>query len=130
MDPADHLVLKTSTWEVRRRFDDLPESISMVGSPPPAKKVDDRLAGALRKYLSFDDEPWRAQGKCVELGTPVDVFFPGKGDSQKEAKAICARCPVRVQCDDYANRTNSTYGIWGGKIRHRHKKELSEDDGA
>ena len=84
---------------------------------------------AFRRWL-YDDEPWRARAKCVELAIPVDAFFPTKGASQKEAKAVCARCPVRIECDDYAKRTNSTYGIWGGVIRHRHKKELSEDEDA
>jgi hypothetical protein len=32
---------------------------------------------------------------------------------------ICAGCPVRVECADYAVRAREPYGVWGG---------LSEED--
>jgi len=31
-----------------------------------------------------------------------------------EAKAICATCPVREECLEYALETNQDSGIWGG----------------
>lgn len=31
-----------------------------------------------------------------------------------EAKAICAQCPVRAACLEFAIATNQPYGIWGG----------------
>lgn len=30
------------------------------------------------------------------------------------ARAVCARCPVRVACREYAVETGAPYGIWGG----------------
>jgi Transcription factor WhiB len=33
---------------------------------------------------------------CAGVG--VDVFFPERGDSYVEAKAVCAACPVREPC--------------------------------
>lgn len=42
-----------------------------------------------------------------------EIFFPEKGHSSKDAREICARCPVRAQClavfDDVI-----TYGVIGG----------------
>ena len=31
-----------------------------------------------------------------------------------EAKLVCASCPVREKCLDYAIRNYEMYGIWGG----------------
>jgi WhiB family redox-sensing transcriptional regulator len=47
------------------------------------------------------------------------VFFPtGNSDATAAqvavAKAICARCPVREDCLDFALLTNQQYGVWGG----------------
>jgi WhiB family redox-sensing transcriptional regulator len=39
---------------------------------------------------------------CVGVG--VDVFFPERGDSYIEAKAVCAACPVREPCRDAVDR--------------------------
>ena len=40
---------------------------------------------------------------------------------ERSAKIVCVRCPVRVDCADYAVRAREPYGVWGG---------LSEDDRA
>lgn len=50
-----------------------------------------------------------------------DIFFPEKGESPNEAKMICASCPVLPQCRDYQDRTESQYGVWGGRIKPRSK---------
>jgi WhiB family transcriptional regulator, redox-sensing transcriptional regulator len=48
-----------------------------------------------------------------------DLFFPissvGRSVSQiAQAKAICACCPVRRECQDFATANAPLYGIWGG----------------
>ena len=48
-----------------------------------------------------------------------DIFFPvsavGPGhDEVARAKAICARCPVRRQCLQFALATRQAHGVWGG----------------
>jgi WhiB family redox-sensing transcriptional regulator len=35
-------------------------------------------------------------------------------EQAEEAKAVCARCPVRTACLEFAIATNQPYGIWGG----------------
>jgi WhiB family transcriptional regulator, redox-sensing transcriptional regulator len=63
------------------------------------------------------DEDWRSAAAC--WSADPDLFFPvsafGKALEQvAEAKAICARCPVRGQCLAFALRTRQVHGIWGG----------------
>lgn len=60
--------------------------------------------------------PWTEHAACV--GIDPDIFFPPNGGeafkSSARAKAICATCPVRSDCLDYAIRERITHGIWGG----------------
>ncbi len=42
------------------------------------------------------------------------IFFPDRGGSSKAARAICARCPVRAECLQYALERGEMFGIWGG----------------
>jgi WhiB family redox-sensing transcriptional regulator len=37
-----------------------------------------------------------------------------KNAREAVAKAICARCPVRDECLEYALGTRDNHGIWGG----------------
>jgi WhiB family redox-sensing transcriptional regulator len=47
-----------------------------------------------------------------ELFFPVSAM-PSAADARK-AKLICASCPVRPQCLDFALRHAQEQGIWGG----------------
>ena len=42
------------------------------------------------------------------------LFFPEPGESDAEAKAICAACPVRAGCLAAALANRERYGVWGG----------------
>ena len=64
---------------------------------------------------------WRDHAAC--RGMPIDLFIHRLGERQivkriKEAKAVCAGCPVRPECLDealkYSTTTLECYGIWGG----------------
>lgn len=64
---------------------------------------------------------WRDDAAC--RGTDPELFFP-TGTARAtttaymsqvtEAKRICRRCPVSVQCLAWAVETGQGYGIWGG----------------
>lgn len=50
--------------------------------------------------------------KCRD-GDP-DAFWPPKGGSVDPAVRICASCPVRQQCADWALDHDERFGVWGG----------------
>jgi WhiB family redox-sensing transcriptional regulator len=66
------------------------------------------------------DEDWQANARC--RGADATLFFSPlvtetkqeKDAREAKAKAICAECPVRSQCLDFALNTREAYGIWGG----------------
>jgi WhiB family transcriptional regulator, redox-sensing transcriptional regulator len=69
---------------------------------------------------------WRDRAAC--RGTELSVFFPGRGESAEPARQVCAGCPVRQPCLDYAISHAITSGIWGGlaerdrrALRSRHR---------
>jgi len=55
---------------------------------------------------------WRELAAC--RGADLEVFFPGRGESAGPARQVCAACPVRQPCLDYAITNRITHGIWGG----------------
>ncbi len=66
------------------------------------------------------DDLWQVKASC--RGPQATVFFPPTSFERKDekelrearAKAICASCPVRKACLDYAIRIREPHGIWGG----------------
>ncbi|MGH8898970.1 MAG: WhiB family transcriptional regulator [Egibacteraceae bacterium] len=78
-------------------------------------------------FFGESDRPaWHAKAACAELST--DDFFPvgstgPASDQIARAKAICAACPVAVQCLDYALDTGQTDGVWGGKSEDERRAE-------
>lgn len=75
-----------------------------------------------------DDGPlaWMAKSLCVQ--TDPEAFFPEKGGSTREAKAICASCEVRRECLEYAIANDERYGIWGG-LSDRERRRYKRDEG-
>jgi WhiB family redox-sensing transcriptional regulator len=62
---------------------------------------------------------WQERGACREADT--DLFFHPQNERglarlrrDRAAKAVCARCSVRIECADYAIRAREPYGVWGG----------------
>lgn len=52
-----------------------------------------------------------AEPPCT--GVDTDLFFPTPGTSAADAKSVCALCPVRSECLQYALDVPQ-YGVWGG----------------
>ena len=74
----------------------------------------------------FDDAAWKKRAAC--RGSGVDVFFPEKRNGQttaRQARAICAGCPVRETCLDYALKHHDHYGVWGGMTDRQRRREWS-----
>jgi WhiB family transcriptional regulator, redox-sensing transcriptional regulator len=60
---------------------------------------------------------WREGVACLDADP--ELFFPigtqgGSLGQIEEAKRICRRCPVRLQCLAWALDTGVTDGVWGG----------------
>lgn len=61
---------------------------------------------------------WMADAACAGMDT--NLFFPaGTGHGRPagygvEAKAVCHRCPVRIECLNHALANGEQHGIWGG----------------
>jgi WhiB family redox-sensing transcriptional regulator len=83
-------------------------------------------------YEGPDGEPgnWRDLALCAEVDG--ELWFPEKGGSTREAKAVCSRCRVAGECLEYAMDVESRpwvdyrYGVYGGlapKARARLQRE-------
>jgi WhiB family transcriptional regulator, redox-sensing transcriptional regulator len=70
------------------------------------------------------DRSFMAHGKC--RGLDPALFFPERGDmaSIAEAKAVCAECPMRAPCRDYAHATAQEFGVWGGETAQARLRTL------
>lgn len=57
---------------------------------------------------------WMADGACV--GLDPEAWFPAPGEKVPAAvRKICQRCPVRLECAEYAiNNESRIEGVWGG----------------
>ena len=62
---------------------------------------------------------WMRDAACK--GTDPAMFFPEKGDKDRVAayaRQVCAKCPVRTPCAEYAiehlRTAERDVGIWGG----------------
>ena len=66
---------------------------------------------------------WQYEGKCRDAD-PTLFFHPegerGPRRSNREAaaKAVCANCPVMLQCRTHALAAREPYGVWGGLSEH------------
>jgi WhiB family transcriptional regulator, redox-sensing transcriptional regulator len=81
------------------------------------------------------EESWQIKAAC--RGPQAAVFFPPTQFERKDekleregrAKAICASCPVRRPCLDYAIEIREPHGIWGGLNELERKHAVSRKAG-
>jgi WhiB family transcriptional regulator, redox-sensing transcriptional regulator len=70
---------------------------------------------------------WRHRAACLdedpELFFPVSDVGPG-AEQVARAKSVCASCPVRAECLDYAVDNGLEYGIFGGTTE-RERRNLA-----
>jgi len=69
---------------------------------------------------------WQDDAMCAQVGT--EMFFPEKGGSTREAKKICAACPVVAECLAYAIEIEVGPGIWGGLSQRERNKLRPKDE--
>ena len=87
--------------------------------------------GRTRAHDPDDDAAWWRVSAACRRADP-ELFFPissiGRGAAEaQQAKAVCARCPVRQPCLDFALATGQEFGIWGG-YDERERRLLPRDE--
>lgn len=63
---------------------------------------------------------WRQRAAC--RGVDPDSFYPASDEEAEAAKAICAVCPVREACLEYALANRERDGVWGGATERERRR--------
>ena len=72
--------------------------------------------------LDLDDRPWAAYAACRDAD--ADLFFSSADEAIATALTICAGCPVRDECLEWALETRVRYGVWGGATERDRRRML------
>lgn len=81
----------------------------------------------LRQSKEVQQLQSRLNEAIIEHGAPCDgyseEFYADSEDrmSLKMAKFICAQCPIKQECLDYAMAAQEEYGVWGGLTAEERK---------
>lgn len=69
------------------------------------------------------DLSWMDAALCAQ--TDPELFHAeGQGCSYRDARTVCGACPVRLECEQYAQALEgdaskaTRYGMWGAKGPH------------
>ncbi|MHB1504145.1 MAG: WhiB family transcriptional regulator [Acidimicrobiales bacterium] len=68
------------------------------------------------------DTEWMSKGKCKDMDPAV--FFPNDGVGVQVAQRICADCPVKAPCLEYALTNRVDHGVWGGTSERERRRLL------
>lgn len=75
---------------------------------------------------------WMDAALCAQVDP--DLWYPeGAGQHARTALRVCAQCPVRTDCGEYAQDVEDSsdgrrYGAWAGmSARQRHRKTAATD---
>lgn len=69
-------------------------------------------------------QAWRTHARCK--GIDPEVFYPIAEEEADEAKSICADCPVRLACLEYALAVRERDGIWGGATEKERRRIIRQ----
>ena len=65
---------------------------------------------------------WMQAGSCRNY--PPAAFFPSDGVGVDAARKICAECPVKAECLEYALVNRIDHGVWGGCSERERRRIL------
>ena len=68
------------------------------------------------------DTDWMGTGNC-RAERPA-LFFPSDGVGVDTARRICASCPVKEPCLEYALAERIDHGVWGGASERERRRIL------
>jgi WhiB family transcriptional regulator, redox-sensing transcriptional regulator len=66
------------------------------------------------------DTNWMATGNCRT--EPPSLFFPSDGVGVEVARKICATCPAKEPCLEYALANGIDHGVWGGASERERRR--------
>ena len=105
----------------------LRESMSWRGDPAliVAAFDQDQVHRAFVEQIERARPDWHVFAACE--GSDLALFFPVVGENPRAALAICAECPVRVEClDEALDDPELDHGVRGGmtaRARTRLRRE-------
>jgi WhiB family redox-sensing transcriptional regulator len=67
---------------------------------------------------------WRLKGAC--RGLDPAIFYPPSDEEAGQAKTICATCPVREACLEYALTNREHDGVWGGATEKERRRMIRQ----
>ena len=70
------------------------------------------------------DTEWMRRGNCRD--EPPSRFFPSDGAGVDAARQLCATCPVKEPCLEYALRNRIDHGVWGGTSERERRRILRQ----
>jgi WhiB family redox-sensing transcriptional regulator len=69
-----------------------------------------------------DEYAWMFHARCRGI-SPAE-FFPSDGTGVETAQRVCAVCPVRSECLEYALINRIEHGVWGGASERERRRIL------
>jgi WhiB family transcriptional regulator, redox-sensing transcriptional regulator len=63
---------------------------------------------------------WMATGNC--RNESPSLFFPSDGVGVEVARRICATCPAKEPCLEYALANGIDHGVWGGASERERRR--------
>lgn len=69
--------------------------------------------------------PWMDGAPCARYDP--EWWFPKAGAHNVAPKSVCAECPVRADCLEYALADPHLTGIWGG-LTDRERQDLAKEE--
>ena len=69
-----------------------------------------------------DEYAWMFHARCRGIN-PAE-FFPSDGTGVESAQRVCAECPVRAECLEYALVHRIEHGVWGGASERERRRIL------
>jgi len=67
---------------------------------------------------------WMLRARCREAR--AGEFFPSDGVGVDRARRVCAECPVKSECLEYALKYRIDHGVWGGCSERERRRLLRQ----
>ena len=93
----------------------------MTGNPVDPAAVEEAVDDSLPSP-DHHTPAWMDHARCRTL-SPTE-FFPSDGVGVEVAKRVCAECPVKSECLEYALTYRIDHGVWGGASERERRRIL------